>query len=320
MITIKQAGDCNWTCAALSLVILIIRLAVYRNRQNSFDVSSMLCVASTLIVSIRIGVNYYLLKCGSANYQPSASLASLDAHDYAVIKTGSILAIAGRLLITTYIWLQVSLLLLFYSRIVYQERWVANTIKFCWLTIFASYVAVVLTTCLECQPFKLYWLLTPHPASCRNAYVQLFAQCIANIVLDLILLAIGLPIVLNRKNRTVSQSLRLGLIATIGILCIIFTCIRLGYIYGTKSSQAGRTFWASIQMLVSTFVANAPTIYGSFNLVQRQKSEKLARRASRPETWGMVTKSASEESRVTAEDVELGSTFEPETPIFSEKV
>jgi hypothetical protein len=293
MITAKQAGDCNWACAALSLVILIIRLAVYRNRQNPFDVSPMLCVASILIVSIRIGVNYYLLKCGSANYQLSGSLASLNAHDYAVIKTGSILAIAGRLLITTYIWLQVSLLLLFYSRIVYQERWVTNTIKFCWLTIFASYVAVVLTTCLECRPFKLYWLLKPHRDSCQHAYVQLFAQCIANIVLDLILLVICLPIVLSWRNRTVSQSLRLGLIVMLGTLCIIFTCIRLAYIYGTNSSQTARTFWASIQMLVSTFVANVPTIYGSVKLVQRRKSEKLARRASRPEAWGMVTDSAS---------------------------
>src|SRR5437016_4379379 len=133
MITVKEAGDTNWACAALSLVILLIRLAVYRNKQTTFDVSSILCLASTIIVSIRIGVNYYLLECPAANYQPFASVASLDAPDAAMIKTSSILAIAGRLLITTYIWLQLSLLLLFYSPIVSQHRWVANTIKFCWL-------------------------------------------------------------------------------------------------------------------------------------------------------------------------------------------
>src|SRR5437868_5360644 len=127
MITVKQAGDANWACAALSLVILLIRLAVYRNGQNTFDVSSILSAASTLIVGIRIGVNYYLLKCPGANYQPFTSLASVDAPDDAMFKTSSILAIAGRLLITTYIWLQLSLLLLFYSPIVGQRRWVANT-------------------------------------------------------------------------------------------------------------------------------------------------------------------------------------------------
>jgi hypothetical protein len=161
MITVKQAGDSNWACAALSIVILLTRLAVYRNRQNAFDISPMLCVASILIVSTRIAVNYYLLRDGSANNPQSGSPSSFDAQDYAAIKTGSILAIVARLLITTYYWLQVSLLLLFYSRvlysrIIYKGRWITNTIRFCWLTIFTSYVAVILATCLECRPFKLY--------------------------------------------------------------------------------------------------------------------------------------------------------------------
>src|ERR1700722_5437101 len=168
MVNVKQAGDSNWACATLSIIILLTRLAVYRNRQNVFDLSSMLCVASILIVSARIAVNYYLLRDGSANDPQSGSPSSFDAQDYAAIKTGSILAIVARLLITTYYWLQVSLLLLFYSRavysrIVYEARWITNTIRFCWLTIFTSYVAVILTTSLECRPFIVNWLLNPPP-------------------------------------------------------------------------------------------------------------------------------------------------------------
>ena len=311
MVNVKQAGDSNWACATLSIIILLTRLAVYRNRQNVFDLSSMLCVASILIVSARIAVNYYLLRDGSANDPQSGSPSSFDAQDYAAIKTGSILAIVARLLITTYYWLQVSLLLLFYSRavysrIVYEARWITNTIRFCWLTIFTSYVTVILTTCLECRPFKLYWLLKPHPDGCVRAYIQLFTQGVANIVLDLILLVIAVPLVLKWRIRTLSENLRVGLLATLGTLCIIVTCIRLAYIHGANSSQVTRSFWASIQMLVSTFVANAPTIYGSLKLTRRRKSEQLARRASRPEAWGMVAETAPNECHVTIENVEPG--------------
>jgi hypothetical protein len=320
MITVKQAGDVNWACAALSLVILIVRLAVYRNRQNGFDVSSMLCVASILIISTRIAINYYLLRDGTTNDPQSASLSYSDAQDYAAIKTGSILAIVGRLLITTYYWFQVSLLLLFYSRIVYEARWITNMIRFCWLTIFASYVAVVLTTCLECRPFKLYWLLKPHPDRCVHAYVQLFTQGTANIVLDLILLVIAVPLLLNWRRRTVSQNVRVGALVMLGTICIIVTCIRLAYIRGANSAQVTRTFWASIQMLVSTFVANAPTIYGSVKLMQRRKSEQLARRKSRAEVWGMMAEIAPAKCHVTAEHVELGSKFVPQTRTVDEKV
>jgi hypothetical protein len=320
MITVNQAGDSNWACAALSIVILLTRLAVYRNRQNAFDVSSMLCVASILIVSTRIAVNYYLLKDGSANTPLSGSPSNFTAQDYAAIKTGSILAIVGRLLITTYYWFQVSLLLLFYSRIVYQERWITNTIRFCWFTIFASYVAVILTTFLECRPFRLYWQLTPHPDGCVRAYVQLFTQGTANIVLDLILLVIAVPLLLNWRNRTLSENLRIGLLVMLGTLCIIVTCIRLAYIHGADSAQVTRTFWASIQMLVATFVANAPTIYGSLKLMRRRKSEQLARRASRAEVWGMMVETTSAKCHVTVESVELGLKFVMHTRTADEKV
>lgn len=51
------------------------------------------------------------------------------------------------------------------------------------------------------------------------------------------------------------------------------------------SAQPTRSLWASVQMLVSTFVANAPTIYGDLRIIQKKKIEPLLRRQSRPELW-----------------------------------
>ena len=51
-------------------------------------------------------------------------------------------------------------------------------------------------------------------------------------------------------------------------------------------------------MLVSTFVANAPTIYGDLKITKRKRSEQitrehLSRRMSRPNEWGNLDIEAS---------------------------
>lgn len=119
------------------------------------------------------------------------------------------------------------------------------------------------------------------------AYAQLLAQGICNIILDLFLLAISWPLVAVR-NRSLSQNLRVGTLFVIGFFCIITTALRIAYIYAEDSYQPVRSFWASVQMLVSSFVANAPTIYGCLQLVRRRKSDQRQRRASRPEAYSAL--------------------------------
>src|SRR5947209_4539885 len=140
MISVREAKDANWACAALSIFILLTRLAVYRCNQNTFDASVILCLASILVISSRIAVNYYRFRTGSASDALSENPSYFAPDNYAAIKTGSILVLVGRLLITTYYWFQSCLLLLFYSRIMPQFRWITNTIRLCWFTIVASYI------------------------------------------------------------------------------------------------------------------------------------------------------------------------------------
>jgi len=76
-----------------------------------------------------------------------------------------------------------------------------------------------------------------------------------------------------------------GILFALGTFCIIITIVRLVSVYDTKSAQPTRSFWASVQMIVSTFVANAPTIYGDLNIAKRKKNEPMVRRRSPPELW-----------------------------------
>lgn len=283
--TSHEALVTGFVCAGLSIVILLVRIVTARVKQGCFDVSTIVCVAAVIVASVRLAVNQYVLNYGTVNDALFGKGDYFDPEDLRKLKIGSILSLIARLLITTFYWLQNCLLLLFYSHIFQvRARWTTILIRMCWVAIPLTYIAVVLSTFLECHPFKLYWQVNPNPGHCIRAYIQLLTQGISNIILDLHLLAISVPLLLV-QHRTITERLRIGTLFTLGFFCIIITCIRVAYIYAESSYQPTRSLWASVQMLVSTFVANAPTIYGSFKLIRRRKSEQMVRRGSRPELW-----------------------------------
>lgn len=272
-------------CAGLSLVILLVRGVIARVKDGKSDISTVICIASILVVTARLIVNQFVLSYGTSNDALFGKAQYFDAHDLETLKIGSILALIARLLITTFYWLQTCLLLLFYSRIFeVRARWTTILIRICWVAIPLTYVAVVLATFLECHPFQLYWQIEENPGNCIRAYIQLLTQGISNIALDLMLLAISCPLLVVR-HRSIFEKLRVGALFCLGFFCIILTCVRIAYIYAEDSYQPVRSFWASIQMLVSCFVANVPTVYGCLKLIRRRKTQRNARRGSRPEIW-----------------------------------
>ena len=283
LITALDAKLASWICAAFSIVILSIRLIATRRRDKAFNAASGVVAASLIVVIVRIVCVHLYLQYGTSNDVLYGNKRYFDAEDLSTIKAGSIFSLIARLLITTFYWLQICLLLIFYSNILRDHHWV-NTIRACWGLIVVTYIAVVLSTFLECHPFRLYWQIDPKPGQCVRAYVQLFMQGISNIILDLFLLAISFPM-MRMQRRTWGQALRVGTLFLLGGFTIIITCVRIAYIHAENSYQPVRSFWASIQMLTSCFVANAPTIYGCFKIARRRKSEQQARRASRPELW-----------------------------------
>ena len=294
LITAGNAKLANWICAASSILILSVRLVATRLRDKSFDVASAFVIAALLVLVVRVIVVYLYLLYGTSNDVLYGKKDYFDSSDLSTIKAGSILSLISRMLITTFYWLQICLLLLFYSSITRDIHRI-RTMRACWVLIGVTYVAVVLSTFLECHPFRLYWQIDPNPGQCVRAYVQLFMQGLSNIVLDLFLLVISFPM-LRMHNRSWPQTFRVGSLFLLGFFTIIVTCLRIVYIHMENSYQPVRSFWASIQMLTSTFVANAPTIYGCYQLVRRRRSEQQARRSSRPEIWLALNESASRTS------------------------
>ncbi|KAJ9607211.1 hypothetical protein H2200_008283 [Cladophialophora chaetospira] len=286
LVSSDEAKVSGWVCAGISLIILIVRTITARIHHGSFDISTVVCVAAIAAVVARLVVNQYVLTFGTSNDALNGTSTYFDAKDLRDLKIGSILSLIARLLITTICWLQNCLLLLFYSRIFeIRAQWTTRLIRITWIAIPVSYIIVVLSTFLECHPFHLYWQVDPNPGRCVKAYIQLLLQGLSNIVLDVLLLAICYPLLTAVRRRSLSEQLRVGTLCCLGVFCIIITIVRIAYIYAESSYQPVRSFFASVQIAASCFVANAPTIYGCLRMIKRRKSEQMIRRGSRPEVW-----------------------------------
>jgi hypothetical protein len=289
-ITNDEAKTANWVSIGLAIVILLVRFICGQHyRKSSLDITTGVVLASIAILIARIVISNFVLEYGTADDILLQGATHYESLDLDKIEAGTILSLVSRLLITTVYWLQCILLLLFYTRILAHIHWVKLCVRVTWVVIGGSYVAVVFATFLECRPFRLYWQIQPDPGSCVQAYVQLFVQCICNIIIDLLLLAISYPVLRTRGHKW-SQKCRIALLYLLGSFCIIITCIRVAYIHGSNSAQPARSFWASIQGVISTFVANAPSIYGQLKLKMRQKSQSSSerRRNTQPDTYVLM--------------------------------
>ncbi|KAI1500611.1 hypothetical protein F5X99DRAFT_230541 [Biscogniauxia marginata] len=288
-----EAQNTGYICAALSISILISRLAVARWRHESLDLSLYLVIVSFIVIVGRIVTNFYYLQFGTVS---DVLLSGEDITHVNLdhVKTGSILVLVARVLITAGLWLQICILLVFYSRITSGITWASWMEKVTWITTAVTFIAIVLVTFLECRPINLYWQIDPYPGRCVHAYAQLLVQGISNIIVDLMLLVIAYPLVQLRK-RSCAEYVSLYALFALGTFCIVVTIVRVVLVFGEDSSQTTRSLLASVQMLVSTFVANAPTIYGSLRVVRRKKSIQRGglpgssstggnRRPSRPDT------------------------------------
>lgn len=120
-----------------------------------------------------------------------------------------------------------------------------------------SYIAVVLSEAAECRPFNHYWQVTPTPAvSCRVAPGNLLTMGILDIVTDLALVALPLPMIISAKLPT-RIKLETFLLMLFPLVNVGFTCFRLPYIRANHGAQRYRTLLASIDILITTASANA---------------------------------------------------------------
>ncbi|KAI1814983.1 hypothetical protein GGS20DRAFT_366668 [Poronia punctata] len=265
-----EAAYVSYITSALALCILALRLVLALLRRR-FDARIFLVVASVVAVVARIVVNIYYLNYG--NTSDVLKHGYTDETNLDDVRIGSKLVLVSRVLVTVVLWLQICILLLFYSQVTQAYTTVAPLIKITWVAVVVTFVAVVLVTFLECRPIQLYWQLYPDPGYCVYAYAQLFTQAVSNMVLDVLLLIIAFPIThrSQRIARPLTERITIYALYLLGTFCIAISIIRLVSVLNSDSLQSTRSLWAAVQMFVSTFVANAPSIYGSIRALRSKR-------------------------------------------------
>jgi len=131
------------------------------------------------------------------------------------------------------------------------------------LALLLTLLAVVIATLAECRPFSDYWAVLPTPpAQCRQGYAQLLTASISNALTDLLLIVFPVPIIASTSLK-LSRKILLMLLFCLGVFNIVVGIYRVPVILREGGYQGTRTTWASVEIVVAVFVANALAL-GSF--------------------------------------------------------
>ncbi len=128
--------------------------------------------------------------------------------------------------------------------------------------LIVTFIAVVIATLGECQPFDHYWQVTPDPgARCRRGYAQLITMGAADIITDVLLIVFPIPIII-KSAMPLKRKMSLVLLFGLSLILIVITAYRVPAVISQRGRQQYRTVWASGEILAAAAVSNALVLGG----------------------------------------------------------
>lgn len=251
----------SWFCTILSLVIIVIRLLGRWVRTERLFREDKVMFWSIIPLLARMAFVHVILIWGTNN-TVTLGLTDAEIQHRAV---GSKLVLPARILFATYIWITKITILEFLQRLVAQS-WhrsyeIGMRVVYGFLAI--TYVACVISTLTECQPFSHYWQVVPDPGSaCRAGLAQLVTMGVCEIITDLVLVLFPIPLVIS-SGMVMKRKVSMILLFLLSLILVAITAYRIPSTIHRNASQQYRSLLASLEILASTGVANAIVI-GSF--------------------------------------------------------
>ncbi len=190
--------------------------------------------------------------------------------------TGSRLVLAARIFYAMFIWISKLTISEFLKRITLRiwRRSYELTLRGIRIFLLLTFIAVVIGTLCECQPFDHYWQVMPDPGPhCRQGYGNLITMGVCDIVTDILLIAFPIPIILN-SGQNWKRKFQLVSLFSLSIILIIVTAFRVPKVIDYRGRQQYRTVWASAEILASAAVSNT-VIIGSFLRDKGTKKNKF---------------------------------------------
>lgn len=209
----------------------------------------------------RMGLVHLVLLWGTNN----TTTEGMTARDIHYRQIGSRLVLVSRIMYAMFLWIAKFTISEFLKRLT-SHVW-KDSYEFClqcirWF-LAVTFVAVVIATLAECQPFNHYWQVTPDPgAKCREGNIQLITMGTSDIITDLLIVGFPIPIVLKSAMNT-KRKISLVLLFALSLILVAITIYRVISVVDRHYDQRFRSLLASLEILAAAAVSNA-LVLGSF--------------------------------------------------------
>lgn len=253
----------SWWATCFAAVVILTRLAGRKVRSNKLFREDWIMFLALVPLFARMGFVHVVLVYGTNNVATVG--INYTEEEIRHRELGSKLVLAARIFYALFIWMSKWTVSEFLKRITIHLWRTSYEFTLHCIRIFlvATFIAVIIATLAECQPFSHYWQVVPDPGpQCRQNYAQLLTMGTADIITDILLVAFPIPIVL-RSGQTWRRKLQLAALFSTSIALIIITGMRMPAVISNLGRQQYRTIWASSEILASAFVSNFVVI-GSF--------------------------------------------------------
>ncbi|OJJ50033.1 hypothetical protein ASPZODRAFT_128623 [Penicilliopsis zonata CBS 506.65] len=264
----------SWWATGFSLAIIAVRVCGRYVRTERFFTEDKVMMASVVPLLARMAFVHVILLWGTNN----TKTAGLTAMDIRHREIGSRLVLVSRILYAVFIWTAKYTVCEFLRRVsgMIWRRSLLLFLRFIYYFLASTFLAVVIATLAECQPFDHYWKVVPDPGPrCRCGYANLITMGACDVVTDLLLVAFPIPMILT-ANMALKRKVSLVLLFALSLILVGITCYRVPSVIWRDGSQQYRSLMASLEILAATAVSNAVVI-GSFvrdRGVKKQKFKK----------------------------------------------
>ncbi|KAL9021123.1 MAG: hypothetical protein Q9185_001662 [Variospora sp. 1 TL-2023] len=251
----------SWWCTGFAAAIILVRLCGRYIRTERLFGEDKVMAASLIPLLGRMGLVHVVMLWGTNNARTDG-LATVDIHHREV---GSRLVLVSRIMYAAFLWIAKFTVSEFLKRLtsgVWRRKYELGLYFIRWF-LAVTFVAVVIATLAECQPFTHYWQVVPDPgAKCRQGYAQLITMGTSDVITDLLLVAFPIPIVL-KSHMPVKRKVSLVLLFSLSLILIAITIYRVVEVVDRHSDQQFRSLLASLEILAAAAVSNA-LVLGSF--------------------------------------------------------
>ncbi|KAL7950188.1 GPCR protein, PTH11-type [Trichoderma barbatum] len=273
-----------WWATIFCALMIVLRIAGRFIRTEKLFAEDKFAALALIPLFLRMGCVHFILINGTNNADFTGVTLTPDELHKRSVASG--LVLLSRIFYAATLWILKGTVLEFLKRITdltwqRSQRYTLIAIR-CALGL--TFIAVVISDLVECNPFKHYWQVLPDPGGqCRQGFVQLITMAVCNILTDLMLVIFPIPIIV-QSNMQFRRKLQLLLLFSLSLSVVAVTLYRVPHIISLQGRQQYRSLLASVELIFATASANA-LVLGSFVRDRGVKKQKPRRASTAAESF-----------------------------------